>query len=228
MNKLLIILFLIPVGLLAQNNSYETSRIEVWGEAEKIIVPNEIYTSITIKEYKEMGKTVPLNKLEKELVKAVASLDIPKENLRVENIYGYNWDWKKKKSDEFLASKSFELQTDDLKKINDLLAKLNPEGLHRVSVKRYTHSELDKMKEELKIEALKNAQQKAKALVSSIGEGLGKVLEVQEVQQHRGSYRTEQMDLKVAAREQEDYQSDVEFQKITITSSIRAVFGIED
>ncbi|MGK7389044.1 MAG: SIMPL domain-containing protein [Candidatus Cyclobacteriaceae bacterium M2_1C_046] len=227
MNRLFVILFLlIPAGLVAQNNSYETRRIEVWGEAEKIIVPNEIYTSITIKEYKEMGKIISLNQIEKELVKAVSSLNIPKENLRVENIYGYNWDWKEKKSEEFLASKSFELKTDDLKKINDLLAKLDPEGLHRVSVKRYTHTDLDKMKEELKIEALKNAQQKAKSLLNSIGEGLGKVLEVQEVQQH--GYRMEQMDIKAAGREQMEYQSDVEFQKITITSSIRAVFGIED
>ena len=226
MKHFLFFLLVLPFNLIGQEKNFDTPHIEVWGEAEEVIIPNEIYTSITIKEYKDMGKTVSLNDLEKDLVKAVKSLDIPEENLRVENIYGYNWDWKKKKSEEFLASKSFELKTNDLKKLNNLLSKLDPEGLHRVHVKRYTHSDLEKIKEELQIKALKNAQQKARTLLNSIGEGLGEVLEVQEMQQHQ-SYPVHRMEMKTAASESMDYQSDVEFQKITVTSSIRAVFGIE-
>lgn len=223
-----ILLFIFSLtSLAAQEKKFETPHIEVWGQAEKTIVPNEIYTSITLKEYKDMGKIISLNELEKQLVKAIVSVGIPKENLRVENIYGFNWDWKKEKSDEFLASKSFELKTDDLKKLNDLLAKLDPEGINRVYVKRYTHTELIKIQQELQIEALKNAQQKAKSLLNSIGEGLGDVLEVQEMQQHQ-PYHMERMEVKsMASDSMEQYQSDVEFQKIKITSNIRVVFGIE-
>jgi uncharacterized protein YggE len=171
--RLILFIFLVPALAAAQIKSFDTQKIEVWGNAEKIIVPNEIFTSITIKEYKAPGKKITLDKLEEQLVKAVAAEKIPKENLRVENIYGFNWDWRKKKSDEFLASKTFELKTDDVRKINDLLARLDPEGLNRVNIKSYTHTNLEKFQRELQLQALKDAKQKAEILLNGIGEVLG-------------------------------------------------------
>jgi antitoxin component of MazEF toxin-antitoxin module len=88
--RLILFIFLVPALAAAQIKSFDTQKIEVWGNAEKIIVPNEIFTSITIKEYKAPGKKITLDKLEEQLVKAVAAEKIPKENLRVENIYGFN------------------------------------------------------------------------------------------------------------------------------------------
>lgn len=226
MIRLFLLISLLPVLALAQEKSFDTQKIEVWGHAEKTIVPNEIYTSITIKEYKAPGKKVTLDNLEKQLVKAVAAENIPKENLRVENIFGFNWDWRKKKSDEFLASKTFELKTDDVRKINNLLARLDPEGLNRVNIKRYTHSDLEKLQRELQLQALKDAKEKAENLLNGIGEVLGGVLEVQEIQQSR-PYQESRMNMMARTEAQSgDYQSDLEFQQMKITASIRAVFEI--
>ena len=215
---------LIPIALFAQEKRFETKNIEVWGQAERTIVPNEIYTSITIKEYKAPGKKVNLNDLEKELVRAVKAAGIPDENLRVENVFGYNWDYKKKESDEFFASKAFELKTNDVKKLNDLLARLDAEGLNRVHIKRYTHTDLLQIQKELQLEALKNAKEKAKNLVNGIDEVLGGVLEVQEMQEPMYSPRMEMSYAKTAS---DSYESNVEFQNMKVTASIRAVFEID-
>lgn len=226
MNRLLIFLLLLPVITYAQQKKNEIRHIEVWGQAEKMIVPNEIYTSITIKEYKAPNKKVTLDDLEKQLVKAVAAEKIPKENLRVENIHGYNWDWKRQRSDEFLASKTFTLKTEDIKKLNDLLSRIDSEGLNQVHVKRYTHSDLENIERELQLEALKDAKAKAKNLLNGIDEVLGGVLEIQEIQ--HSPYYPERMEMMSRARGAADdqYESDVEFKNIKVTASIRAVFEI--
>lgn len=226
MKKIALLLFFLPSIVVAQEtNDFSTKRIEVWGEASRTIIPNEIFTIITLKEYKAPGKTVKLNDLERQLVRSLKRLDIPEKDLRVENIYGYNWDWKKKKSDEFLASKSFELKTSDVKQLNDLLASLDPEGLSRVNVKNYTHSDLKKIEQELQLEALQNAQRKAKNLVNGIGEALGSVLQVQEIQGNDYQYRSNVM--MNARAESANYQSDVDFKNIEITAKVRAIFEIE-
>ena len=224
MRSFLILIYLFPVLAFAQDKDFDPQKIEVWGSAERVIVPNEIYTSITIKEYKAPGRKITLDNLEEQLVKAVAAENIPKENLRVESIYGYNWDWRKKKSDEFLASKTFELKTSDVKKLNDLLERLDPEGLNRVNIKRYTHSDLNEIRRELQLEALKDAKAKAQNLLNGIGEALGGVLEVQEIQQHQ-PYET-RVNMMARADAAEEYQSDVEFQQMRISATIRAVFEI--
>lgn len=107
-----------------------------------------------------------------------------------------------------------------------MLARLDPEGLNRVNIKRYTHSNLEKLRRELQIEALKDAKEKAESLLNSIGEALGGVLEVQEMQQPRPYQETRVHMIARADESSNNYRSKVEFQQMQVTASIRAVFEI--
>ena len=216
-------LALMPLLALSQTQT-PVKKISVNGEAEMEITPNEILVRITLKEYLDGRKKVEMNKLESELVKAVKSADIPAENLTVESIFGYNWDWKKQRSEEFLATKSFKLKVSDLKRMNDLLARLDERGVNSVGIASYTHSDLDRYKSELKLEALKNAKEKAGFLLNGIDEKLGPVLEVTELDpgQPPVMYRMQAMEM----ADDSGYQSNLEFQTIKLQAQVMAVFEI--
>ena len=73
-------------------------KIEVTGSAEQEITPDEIYFSVSLREYmKDKNSKVDLATLEKQLQSAVNAAGIPKDNFRVENVYGNRWYWQKKK-----------------------------------------------------------------------------------------------------------------------------------
>ncbi len=213
----------------AQESKFETRSIEVKGSSEIEITPDEIFVRITLKEYKRGGDKVELNKLESELVRSIKKLGVDQKNLTVESVYGYNWNWRKRKPDDFLGSKSFILKLSDLKKMNDLVDMLDPEGLNNMSVQSYSHSQIEEYRKKVKIGAMKAAKEKATYLLESVDEALGSLLEVQEIdygyQAPLGRMRS---NLALAEADASGYQSDVEFMKIKIRAEMRVVFEIRN
>lgn len=225
-NRLLFALavFLIPLLALSQPEPF-VKKIEVTGEAEMEVTPNEISFRITLKEYLDGRKKVEMDKLESQLVKSVKAEGLLESALTVEGIYGYNWNWKKQRSEEFLATKSFNLKVTDLKKINDLLERLDERGINNVNIASYTHTDIKTYEKDLKLQALKNAKEKAGFLLSGIDEKLGPVLEVNEIEQHQPVlYRAQTMEM----ANDSGYQSDLEFKTIKIKAVVRAVFEIDN
>ena len=221
---LMVCMLLLAATTFAQTDNRK--KIEVSGRADMEVVPDIIYLQIVLKEYKTGSKTISLNTLEEGLVKAINQLGIPKENLTVDNIYGYNWEWRKKKVDDFLASKSFKLKLSDVKLINNLIEKLDAEGINSMNVGEVSHTKIDEYRMQLKIEALKIAKTKARALLASIDEEIGVALDIQEMNydnQPMYARNTMTMEYKM----QGDYMSEVEFKNITISAEVRAVFEIK-
>lgn len=226
--KYLIISLLSACSMLtmAQENERERS-IEVKGSSVIEITPDEIFVNLTLKEYKKGGSKVDLNQLESELVKSIKKLGIPEENLRVQNVNGYNWNWRKRKADDFLGSKSFILEVRDLKKMNDLIELLDSEGLNNMNVQSYSHSNIEEYNKQVKVSAMKAAKEKAAYLVESVGAELGDLLQAQEVDY---GYQQPMMRSNVALRgiaPTAEYDSDVEFMKIKVRAEMRVVFEIK-
>ncbi|MEM6642197.1 MAG: SIMPL domain-containing protein [Bacteroidota bacterium] len=229
--KKIVIVFLtlfLAVGRQGQAQIKETTvrKIEVAGSSELEITPDEIFVSLTVKEYRQGGKTVSLDELESGLIKALKQLKVPEKQLRVQNVSGYNWDWRKKRADDFLGSKTFLVEVNDLKKMNDLVGLLDPEGLNSVNVQSYSHSEIEDFRKQVKIGAIKVAKSKATYLLQSVGEDLGRILEVQEIEY--GYNQPSRAISNVAyTLEAADYHSNVEFKKVKLRSEIRVVFEIK-
>jgi len=229
MKNLLIILMLVSsIAAIAQDTKAQIRSIEVKGSSEIEIVPNEIFVGITLKEYKSGGKKVDLNKLEEELINALQKLRIDEDNLSVENLYGYNWNWKKRKPEDFLGSKSFILKVGDVKKMNELVDKLDPEGLNNINIRSYSHSDIETYRKEVKIGAMKAAKEKATYLLGSVGAKLGMLLQVQEVDY---GYARPMMNMRsnmaLESADASGYQSEVEFMKIKIRAEMQVAFEIE-
>ncbi len=212
-------------------------KIEVSGSAEMEVTPDEIYINIALREYftdKSNKTKVAIETLEKQLQQAVNEAAIPKENFQIENIYGGTPQWwydrKKDKPANLLESKRYVLKVSDLSKIDNILARVDGQGVENVNINRYTHSKMSEFRKELKIKALQAAKEKAAYLLQSIGEQVGGVLEIREIDNPDGPvpYRMSNMVSQTrldAADSTGD--PDIGFRKIKVRYEMQASFAIK-
>lgn len=207
--------------------------ISVSGVAENEIKPDIIYFTISLKEYQlKTGSKIEISELENQLVNSVEKAGIDKENLVVENVYGYNFSWNKKNENkDFMARKQFQLKLSDAKKLDVILSKIDPKAIEYARVSQYTHSRLNELNQELQVEAVKNAKQKAEALLKPLDEKVGRVLELSENQQnfqpiYYKSYQNKRM-LSMSADESAAMESDLDFKNIKLKAEVYIVFLIQ-
>ena len=209
-------------------------KIEVYGQAEEEVTPDEIYFSITLKEYmNDDKKKVGIDKLERDLYNAVKKIGVKEEDFRIEDISAYNYDWYRKKKpqrEEFLASKEYLIKFSDLNQINNLLSSLDAKGIQSTNVDRYEHSKIEQYRKDLKIKALKNAKEKAAYLLQGIDEKLGGILEIQEIDTGEGPspiYYRQARSMAMTSAEADVASPEIDFQKIKLSFQVRAVFEIQ-
>lgn len=229
------LLFCLPT--LAQNTPNvekdPIKKIEVTGTAELEIVPDELYFSISLKEYfkdeKNQKDKVALETLEKQLIEAVKSAGLPKENLSISGVTGYREWTGKKKPQHFLAGKQFQLKLSNANNINDLMAKVDDRGVEYVSMNRVEHSKKEEFRKQVKMNALKAAKEKAGYLLESIGEKLGEVLEIHEVEEGNvyPVYKAQMSNMRMmAADAAPESDGGLEYQKIKYSYRMNATFRI--
>jgi uncharacterized protein YggE len=237
MKKLALLAFaFITLNGFAQNNNPQVLRktIAVTGTAEMEIVPDEIYVSITLQEYKEGSNKIVIETLEKSMREAMNAMKIDAKNLSVEGSYGYrNYVPKKHKQKDFFLSKTYQLKMTDLAKYNELIDRLNDEGISQVSISRTSHSKILEFKKQMRINAIKAAKEKAGYLLLAINEQLGEAVEVNEQEGNEiypmlRSNRMENMKVMGSADAVSNWaEPAIEMQQIKISSTISVVFAIK-
>ena len=230
------VLSLIINGLQAQTPiamNPDRKIIEVSGTAEIEVIPDEIYFSISLKEYfqdeKAQKNKVGIDVLEKQLVNAITEAGIKKEDLSIGSMGGYkNW-YGRKKPQLFLEEKQYVLKLANLYKLDNIMSRLDEKGTQYANISRVEHSKIKEFKKEIKIKALQAAKDKAICLLEGIGEKLGDALEIREVDE--GNYYPQpQMMMRAnvamdAAPPAPD--SNIDIQKIKISYRMQAVFRIK-
>ncbi len=229
------LLFVVPV--LAQTatvDNKEIRRIEVTGFSEMEVMPDELYFSISLQEYfkdeKNQKDRVLISTLEKQLVQAIAAAGLPTENLSVSGVGGYQRYWEKdKKPSTFLESKQYELKVERADKLDGILSKVDSRGIQFANMSRADHSRKEEFKNQVKVEALKNAKEKAAFLLNAIGEKTGLVLEIRELEEG-ASYPQPlyKSNMRMASADASGTpDSDLDYQKIKLSYRMQAVFEIK-
>ncbi|SDF99839.1 hypothetical protein SAMN04487996_11497 [Dyadobacter soli] len=217
---------------------FQVPNIEVAGFAEMEVVPDEIYFSISLREYfqdeKNQKDKVNISALEKQLIKAVADAGLPKEALSISGVGGYqnyNYVDKKKKPATFLEAKQYELKVASAEKLDGILSKVESRGVQYANIARVDHSKREEFKKQVKIDALKAAKVKAEYLVASLDQKLGKVLEIKELDENLYFPQPvfAKANVRAFAAEAADtvQDSDVQYQKIKISYRMQAAFEIK-
>jgi uncharacterized protein len=218
----------------ADKMTTHVKQIEVTGSAEIEVIPDEIYVGISLREYfqdeKNQKNKVTIDVLEKQLVDAVKDASIAKENLSIGGLSGYkNW-FGKKKPQLFLEGKQYVLKVGNLAKIDAILSKVDERGVEYANINRYEHSKKEELRKQVKINALKAAKEKAGYLLESIGEQIGEVLEIRELEENSFypqpmmKYANARMAMADAAPVAD---SDLDVQKIKISYRMQTAFKIK-
>lgn len=217
----------LPHYAFAQSENKQ-KKIEVVGSAEMEVIPDEIYLNISLREYmKDVKNKVKIESLEKELQNVVLKAGIAKENFEIENVYGYNWNTGKRKTEEFFARKRYRIKLDDLTKVNNIMGSIDQKGIESVNIGEITHSKLEEYKMELKAKALIASREKANYLLKAIGEESGNVLEIQEIYDGYAQpyYEMKTMEMRQDSMDMEEPQ--IEFRKIKLKYEMKAVYAIK-
>lgn len=212
-------------------------HIDVTGKYETEVEPDEFILSLTISEYweeefkkkadeKDYRTKVHIAKIENDLLQALYKAGVKKDQVKVQGMG--NW-WRQTGKD-FLISKQLEIKLNDFSIVNKVAQLADTKGFKNMYIREMTHSRIDEIEKEARINALQNAKDKATYLLESIGEKPGKVISVSETQDNRWLMQYgDQMMMKTAGVMAESQMESVdELKKIKISSQISARFSIAD
>lgn len=206
-----------------------TPYIEVIGKAEKEIVPDEIYLSISLDE-SDYGKESSLTAKEKQVIKSLENLGIDIEKqLRVKDL-GSNFKKYILRKNEVILSKEYELKTSSAKQAAQVMISLESIGVSKVTIDKVECSQTENYRDELRMEAVKNAKKKAEQMASAVGQTCGKAIYMMEQNYGQRVYGARPM-FKAALQQAESNDAmavpDLEFETITIESSVVTRFVLE-
>ena len=214
----------------SQTNILESSPyIQVSGEAEKEVIPDEIYLQFTLQERYDGKNKIQMDDLETELKQLLRKNDFNLENLTLADANADYITIKRKKKD-VLASKDFEVKvatTGELTSVWNILDEVQAQNAY---VSRVDHSQMEELKKEVKIMAVKNAKEKATYLLDAMDEKVGRVLYILEQTSYIQPYmRKSQVvnSLSMMDMEREETLPEISFQKITLSYTVSARFAIE-
>tara|TARA_B100000809_G_C14971468_1_gene471087 strand:- start:190 stop:903 length:714 start_codon:yes stop_codon:yes gene_type:complete len=226
-------LFLITSSAFSQINSDITNLpyVEVTGTAEMKIVPDEIYISITLYERNENKVKITILEQEEELKKELTNLNIPLTDLSLSdaNANYVRVNWTKK---DVMAQTEYILKVGDATTIGKVFEKLDGLKIHDANIDRVSHSKMEAYRKEVKIMAIKAAQDKANYLLSAIGSQVVRPLIIKETfSQPVITSRAKNTKYYVNTSNTDFYENKdletIDFKKITLSASIYIKYEIK-
>ena len=207
-----VMLSVLPAAAQEQASKFDASYIQVWGQAEKEITPDEFYLSVTINEKDSKGK-ISIQTQERAMLDALKKLGVDtQKQLRVVDMSSEYF-----KKGNALAWKQFQLKLNTPEQVAQVFGSLNDLGISNVSMEKVTHSQLDQYKNEVRIAAMKSAQTNAQTLAGAIVPYYGNV------------FMARSMKAAVAndAAEAAGEAAGLDFKTIKLKYSIQAKFVLE-
>ena len=168
----------VPASLSAQNNLPAVPYIEVRASATRKVAPDEIYLKITIKESDYKGKK-SLQDVQKTMVRVLEKEGIDvEENLTVLSM-GSSVKLKAFSSKvKSLTEAVYILQLSDVATMQNVISALEAQEISNIVLAETKYSRRDALENELGVEAIKKAKQRATELVAAVGLEIGKAIYV--------------------------------------------------
>lgn len=180
MKTFILLLFAIVSQIGFAQNLQTSPFIEVVGTAEKEIVPNEIFISITLNEQIEGKTKSSIEEQEKKLFEELKKQSISLDKLTFENASASELRIRKK-TNNLINQKKYVLKLSSLEEVNQAMNAFDEAKIKAFYIEEMTHTNIEDFRKEVKILALKAAKDKAKYLLESIDQNVGSALEIVEV-----------------------------------------------
>ena len=187
--KALLLLLLFGISSVNAQSQIDSRKfIQVTGSAEMSIKPDEIELKVVLSEYDKDGKIVRLDDIESEFAKILKSNKINPESISYESksswYWWYWWSYRNNPAHFKTVTLKLNKDTNFLKLVEDL----NKQWTHSIQISNTSNKEIQRLRKEVKIEAMKAAKAKATYLLESVDEEIGGLLEVEEMPEATTSY----------------------------------------
>jgi uncharacterized protein YggE len=222
-------MMLLSTTINAQVKSFlDLPYLEVNGNADTMVTPNEIWINININEADVKNK-ISLEDQERKMVAALKGLGINTEKDLVTSGMQSDFRFYVLKQKDVMKSKEYKLKVGDAVTATKVFIKLEEIGIANSAIDRVGHSDMEKIRNICRSNAILNARQKAIALTKPVGATLGLLLHVADYSGSDSGLADGQI-IRVrgmaSMAQQEEELPQINFEKIKVSISIQAKFGI--
>lgn len=210
--------------------------ITVNGSAELEIVPDEIYVQVYLKEYEKKGSgKVSIEKIRQEFLTAVRSLGLPDSSISVSGYDANNFNpwWRKKnKKEELYASITYQVKLRNTAQVDQLVDKLDDNATQNFYISQTSHSKLEEIRKNLKIQAVKAAKEKADYLAEAANAKIGVPITINEPGEYYQPYyntmaSNRMMKAEMAQASAPADQPQADFKKMKMRYDVSVVFELK-
>lgn len=222
------LLFTVTLAYSQTKNFIDQPYIEVNGNADTLVTPNEIYIHILLSE-KDTRDRVSIGELEQKMVAALKSLGSNTEKDLTTSDMTSNFKYYLLKSKDVIKTKLYTLKVTDAATASQVFIKLEEAGISNTSIERVDHSDLDNLKNIMRTRAILNAKERATSLTKPLNQVVGSAIHITDAdnvvsQQIQGRIAGIQIRGISSFSNNEKELPKIEFEKIKVTASINAKF----
>ena len=221
----------ISFSQIGEKNFIDQPYIEVTGTMETEIIPNEIYLNIVLNENDNKEK-LSVEAQENQMISALKALGIDLEkSLSILDFNGY---YKRKffADNTVTKIKTYELVVHSGEMLGNVYQATDAINISNISITKVSHSEIEKIRRETKLKAIKAAKEKANDYAQAINQTLGKALFIQESQNSLNTnlygnslgMLNEVVVVGYGSRSKQEKIQDLNFKTITVSATVLAKF----
>jgi uncharacterized protein YggE len=160
-------------------NKEDKPVIEVTGSAETEVIPDEIYISILLSERNKNNDKWKIEVQEDNLRKKMEENGFDLKNLSLSGANG-ELEYSFLRKDQVLTQKWLLMKLSNAGEVNKFFKLLDESDIENVRISKTAYSQIEQLRREVKIKAIKAAKEKADYLLNAIGEQSGKPLFIKE------------------------------------------------
>lgn len=205
--------------------------IEVTGEADTLVTPNEIYIKMIISE-KDSKDKISIEELESKMINAFKELSINIEkDLEMSDILS-NYTFYLLKQKDIMKSKEYILKVTDAATASKVFVKLEDIGISNAGIDRVEHTEFKKLENICRTKAIMAARAKASAMTKPLNQSVGRAIYISDITP--GYEGNPGQASRIRIRGYSSYAINgkyeapkIEFQKIQVSSNVGVKFVLE-
>jgi uncharacterized protein YggE len=220
----------------AQQPTAQPRLVNVQAVAEMELTPDEVWVQVQLQEYDKKGSgKVGIEKISNEFLAKMKALGLTEKEVSLQSASGQDnnyWQWyrrNKQKTPDMKASASYLLKLGSVKQMEQVVQQLDDEATQNFYIQKISHSKIEEYRNQLKLQALKNARDKATLMAGAVDAKVGAVYQINEPTDN--SYQPPIMYARKMSMEAADASGepaiDVDFKKMKLRFEAPVSFMLE-
>lgn len=231
--KRIAILSILGLSLITSNaqtkNFIDQPYVEVSGNADTLITPNEIYLRITISE-KDTRDKISIEQSEEKMLLALREIGIDTETALTTSDMSSIFKFYLLKNKDIMKTKTYTLKVQSAAELSQTFLKLEEIGISNVAIERVGHSDMAGIKNIMRSNAIRDAKERAQFLTKPINQNVGAAIYITDNESDiAGQLQGQAAGIRIrgsnSTRRYREFElPEIEFKRIKVEASVTAIF----